>query len=88
MCMGILEGQGSEEGTEKIFKEIMAKTFLNLLKNYVTYLGNSTNSKWDECKRSTNTTYTKMLKVQKEEILKSARKMTHDLQVNATKINN
>lgn len=54
--MGILEGQGSEEGTEKIFKEIMAKTFLNLLKNYVTYLGNSTNSKWDECKRSTNTT--------------------------------
>lgn len=54
--MGILEGQGSEEGTEKILKEIMAKTFLNLLKNDVTYLVNSKNSKRDECKRSTNTT--------------------------------
>ena len=54
--VGVPEEERSEEGTEKIFKEIMAKNFLNLLKNYLTYPGNSINSKWDECKRSTNTT--------------------------------
>lgn len=36
--MGILEGQGSEEGTEKILKEIMVENYQTMMKNINLYI--------------------------------------------------
>lgn len=90
MCiLGIPEGEEGEGGAEKIFKEIMAKNFPNLLKSYYLCIqeAQQTPSRIN-AKRSTDTTEQNAESQRQERKLEnSKRKMTHYLQITSSKIN-
>lgn len=80
--MGLSEGEDKEKGTEKIFKEIMAEDFLNVMKemNLSTPIAYSKTASKMNSKRPTLRHIIIRLSKARDRILKVAGKANHHVQ--------